>query len=163
MRQILSSCKPYFNPRSLAGATILCFGWFPSDVHFNPRSLAGATKSCLSKIVNNMVFQSTLPRGSDKKRRRALRLAEDFNPRSLAGATLRLLKIGKEIFIFQSTLPRGSDIPQPQVNCRIKLISIHAPSRERQCKEYFSEAVKAHFNPRSLAGATIGGGAVLTT
>ena len=36
--------KCYFIPRSLAGATLILFGYdFKSD-HFNPRSLAGATR-----------------------------------------------------------------------------------------------------------------------
>ena len=32
---------------------------------FNPRSLTGATASCLDKISMHVVFQSTLPYGSD--------------------------------------------------------------------------------------------------
>ena len=55
----------YFNPRSLAGATLffsltaLTFG------NFNPRSLAGATRAFYSQVA----------------------LYGNFNPRSLAGAT----------------------------------------------------------------------------
>ena len=76
---------------------------------------------------------------------------------------------------FQSTLPRGSDFFALQAFALVH-ISIHAPSRERQCSwlPWFSlfwisihapsrERRKAgdcmcsvrHFNPRSLAGATV--------
>ena len=78
--------------------------------HFNPRSLAGAT-------------------GALQIRWQA---AYYFNPRSLAGATICILIRFGSTFPFQSTLPRGSD------RCRFcqqiprRLISIHAPSRERQ-------------------------------
>ena len=58
---------PYFNPRSLAGATnTKIFGdVFGSD--FNPRSLAGATIHSLLDDLQ-LLFQSTLPRGSDMRR-----------------------------------------------------------------------------------------------
>ena len=53
-------------------------------------------------------FQSTLPRGSDYSAPFAGYSIADFNPRSLAGATelKRLQKLKQQ---FQSTLPRGSD------------------------------------------------------
>ena len=75
-----------FNPRSLAGATLPPYAIFTtlrisihapsrerhnihqilltSSLHFNPRSLAGATSICFVP-ANIIVFQSTLPRGSD--------------------------------------------------------------------------------------------------
>ena len=58
----------YFNPRSLAGATLssIVKGWKPRN--FNPRSLAGATARIIAKFGTNI----------------------NFNPRSLAGATLLL-------------------------------------------------------------------------
>ena len=54
---------------------------------------------------------------------------------------------------FQSTLPRGSDL---FFFCYFTHsgISIHAPSRERRiCRSIHEE--NQHFNPRSLAGATV--------
>ena len=75
----------YFNPRSLAGATyhdgipyafsfisihapsrerLMTTVLMPMLSYFNPRSLAGATLNCLLDKVS-MLFQSTLPRGSD--------------------------------------------------------------------------------------------------
>ena len=78
--------KCYFIPRSLAGATLILFGYdFKSD-HFNPRSLAGTT-CCFSG--------ASMP-------------ARHFNPRSLAGATYASCIRGAAAE-FQSTLPHGSD------------------------------------------------------
>ena len=54
-------------------------------------------------------FQSTLPRGSDRKGYTLLLPRHNFNPRSLAGATLPLSSLIIKSFRFQSTLPRGSD------------------------------------------------------
>ncbi len=77
--------------------------------------------------------------------------------------------------IFQSTLPRGSDftplnllygtlisIHAPSRERQIaagavtadKIISIHAPSRERPCRNS-RQSCNHNFNPRSLAGATL--------
>ena len=54
---------------------------------------------------------------------------------------------------FQSTLPRGSDISK-LVICAAVSISIHAPSRERL--RFAGRGIEwLHFNPRSLAGATL--------
>ena len=120
---------PYFNPRSLAGATfalqflqhstgisihaplrerLFLPNIFSKRCYFNPRSLAGATDLQKSSMQKRR-FQSTLPCGSDRSRSASLSRRSYFNPRSLAGAT--------------ST----SALPSP---------------------------VKLHFNPRSLAGAT---------
>ena len=76
----------YFNPRSLAGATVQLKTPSVDTLDFNPRSLAGATAL-----------------RSDK-----LHTAYNFNPRSLAGATFSLCTVivGS---LFQSTLPCGSD------------------------------------------------------
>ena len=54
----------------------------------------------------------------------------NFNPRSLAGATHACLWINL-LLLFQSTLPRGSDI-RSTGGGRWRVISIHAPSRERR-------------------------------
>ena len=100
--------RSYFNPRSLAGATvpkIASLRRIGISIHapsrerrnalnaisvqvfnFNPRSLAGAT--CLSGgIVLRYTFQSTLPRGSDSQ----------------------MILCTADASSFQSTLPRGSD------------------------------------------------------
>ena len=78
---------PYFNPRSLTGATVytlFCI-WF--CCYFNPRSLTGATAAQVA-LPAGAGFQSTLPHGSDACRIKARRVAWNFNPRSLTGATL---------------------------------------------------------------------------
>ena len=96
-----------FNPRSLAGATIPLVGLSRRSDYFNPRSLAGATILLLC-IYHCVVFQSTLPRGSNTKLGGFINLLDDFNPRSLAGATFDTYRLDDKI-----------------------KISIHAPSRER--------------------------------
>ena len=58
-----------------------------SRLNFNPRSLAGATY-CIYDRKGELIFQSTLPRGSDQT-------IQDFCSQN---------------YEFQSTLPRGSDI-----------------------------------------------------
>ena len=78
----------YFNPRSLAGATVSLQLDLPELCDFNPRSLAGATKfACVCK-AGKIKFQSTLPRGSDAAAALLIAIKGGyFNPRSLAGAT----------------------------------------------------------------------------
>ena len=98
--------------------------------NFNPRSLAGATAIMVMSTLT-VVFQSTLPCGSDIPYLRCLDHHKDFNPRSLAGATQcadattsanaisihaplreRLWRSCRQngTHEFQSTLPCGSDI-----------------------------------------------------
>ena len=77
--------------------------------NFNPRSLAGATLLVKMPNLPLKLFQSTLPRGSDDVTPFRFALGVNFNPRSLAGATITTMPMPKQI-----------------------LISIHAPSRERQ-------------------------------
>ena len=98
---------------------------------FNPRSLTGATGAPPAQPFD-VVFQSTLPHGSDWFRRPLRWSDRHFNPRSLTGATKfdahqpatvvfsihapsreRLCPKIKETppLCFQSTLPHGSDIP----------------------------------------------------
>ena len=96
-----------FNPRSLAGATITLRQAKTGAENFNPRSLAGATIK-IQKKLKLIIFQSTLPRGSDVFCSSSRCLLSDFNPRSLAGATTKAV-----------------------VKWYCASISIHAPSRER--------------------------------
>ena len=148
VRQVFQSTLPYgsdqlalfgfsslthFNPRSLAGATVLnkeiyaqgnisihapsrerryavCFGIIFFS-NFNPRSLAGATLS---------------PRGSSCD-------AGHFNPRSLAGATCNRVDIHHAGMHFNPRSLAGATSPLPKL-----VLS------------------RRHFNPRSLAGATQG-------
>ena len=99
-------------------------------VHFNPHSLAGATQASTTSGGGCLIFQSTLPYGSDvnhaeepietlrisihapsrerQRRLAAIRRIRHFNPRSLTGATnaRNNAALSRE---FQSTLPCGSD------------------------------------------------------
>ena len=77
-----------------------------------------------------------------------------FNPRSLAGAT-RFLKISMMFKLFQSTLPRGSDREFSYIT-RKPTISIHAPSRERPCRnvsqgEYIAISIHAPSRERQFS------------
>ena len=167
---------PHFNPRSLTGATIICF--YKSAVsrisihapsrerhaghgvtlYYSGISIHAPSRERHRRMVYNIVmvdisihapsrerptlqnilmqsiiFQSTLPRGSD----------------SICPTQ------GYTHLQFQSTLPRGSD-PGPAVyHWGAAEISIHAPSRERpyHCR-YGCGSRRLYFNPRSLAGAT---------
>ena len=119
------------------------------------------------------VFQSTLPRGSDRLRWRIKLCLAYFNPRSLAGAT-KMTTTEKVQLLFQSSLPRGSDIRRQKIYWR-QAISILAPSRERLSSMFtaanmgkfqsslprgsdllglYTGDTLLNFNPRSLAGAT---------
>ena len=80
----------------------------PPAHHFNPRSLTGATNSRNDPAETEILFQSTLPHGSD-----TAALADGWKK------------------LFQSTLPHGSDSKPFIPNEPIGTISIHAPSRER--------------------------------
>ena len=99
-----------------------------------------------------LLFQSTLPRGSDPPKQWSSWECPYFNPRSLAGATTKEADRMPEK-IFQSTLPRGSDVKNGSVNNKSR-ISIHAPSRERPYVRNWTCNRRPYFNPRSLAGAT---------
>ena len=98
--------------------------------HFNPRSLAGATY-CIYDRKGELIFQSTLPRGSDKLDSSYLPLEFDFNPRSLAGATRLRLPISHVPGHFNPRSLAGA-----------------TPLRRK------AHNVLIYFNPRSLAGAT---------
>ena len=61
-------------------------GWL-TIIYFNPRSLAGATLIGSKYFLSLFIFQSTLPRGSDASLAFSRATLAYFNPRSLAGAT----------------------------------------------------------------------------
>ena len=98
--------------------------------HFNPRSLAGATIIGLINVATR-AFQSTLPCGSDIYLLNSSTKLSYFNPRSLAGATTGFFVKIANLNEFQSTLPCGSDADVVAVVAPISGISIHAPLRER--------------------------------
>ena len=100
-----------------------------------------------------MIFQSTLPRGSDIITQLSSFFTSDFNPRSLAGAThVRRLHGAYDSNFNPRSLAGATEIFQ--VTALFTSISIHAPSRERH-HAGSSVRLKKYFNPRSLAGATM--------
>ena len=142
-----------FNPRSLAGATLVTTVTSLLTSNFNPRSLAGAT-------------------GNQKN---GGRNCLHFNPRSLAGATLRNYDSKLEHFIsihapsrerlnlhcyhscakiFQSTLPCGSDSTLINQLFGAKYFNPRSLAGATVSCSKRSLSSKQHFNPRSLAGAT---------
>ena len=75
--------------------------------YFNPRSLTGATR--IQKDFQPLhQFQSTLPHRSDSKRCLSPQVIRYFNPCSLTGATMATDSLNA-LTRFQSTLPHGSD------------------------------------------------------
>ena len=97
-----------FNPRSLAGATITLRQAKTGAENFNPRSLAGATIK-IQKKLKLIIFQSTLPRGSDQ--------------------SLYFLKIW--LLAISIHAPSRERLKLFQYAQSSEQISIHAPSRER--------------------------------
>ena len=51
MKGTTGVAKRQFQSTLPYGSDILCFGWFPADVHFNPRSLTGATVHELLHLI----------------------------------------------------------------------------------------------------------------
>ena len=97
-----------------------------NNSHFNPRSLTGATGERSRRLIWQLLFQSTLPYGSD--------------PRSKG-------LISSEV-IFQSTLPYGSDpytIHRPADNLHFNPRSLTGATRIKT--KYFS----IHLNQAFIA------------
>ena len=122
------------------------------EIQFQSTLPRGSDLDTGNSVIFRGIFQSTLPRGSDQTVAVYSPDVGYFNPRSLAGATLRCPYFLYKVCRFQSTLPRGSD-KEAFINAIAGQISIHAPSRERQTLLTHSNSL-SYFNPRSLAGAT---------
>ena len=140
-----------FNPRSLTGATtvrrsvvqiagisihahsrerLFCLSTFKLCVVFQSTLPYGSDRRQGWKNLNHQRFQSTLPYGSDRRFHCYLAAIDYFNPRSLTGATANVFTTsGGDLF--QSTLPYGSDGTTFASGLE-EVISIHAPLRERR-------------------------------
>ena len=126
-----------FNPRSLAGATIPDYylklferisihapsrerlrfsAIMMAALLFQSTLPRGSDADSSSYAGNTALFQSTLPRGSDGNLSLHSMARSNFNPRSLAGATF------DRSFVYKTTFD----------------ISIHAPSRERRQQGLFA-------------------------
>ena len=99
---------------------------------FNPRSLAGATNKALRASYVQLVFQSTLPRGSD-----------------IADSSSLLARC----WLFQSTLPRGSDSYVIDWDNNVADFNPRSLAGATWARLKPSPML-VYFNPRSLAGAT---------
>ena len=163
-----------FNPRSVAGATA-GIGVTPGtpiiSIHAPLRerlhALEAQAKDAIisihaplrerlkSRLIlpSVLVFQSTLPCGSDKA---VFDCDMAYEISIHAPLRERLLLLSRQIITlaFQSTLPCGSDEAKEKI-LKHRQISIHAPLRERRLKKGSFEVIKKYFNPRSLAGATL--------
>ena len=76
--------------------------------YFNPRSLAGATLVTMEKLLNCR-FQSTLPCGSDRRQKVMRHLTISFQSTLPCGSDFNFLRCSLTASKFQSTLPCGSD------------------------------------------------------
>ena len=143
-------------------------------MNFNPRSLTGATTKHIDEI-NDILFQSTLPHGSDA--RHAVRLSSyrnfnprsltgatnicpilfletcNFNPRSLTGATANVFSTSGGDLKFQSTLPHGSDARLSTAHRLHKYFNPRSLTGATRAPT-LAPAADTNFNPRSLTGAT---------
>ena len=77
-----------------------------------------------------------------------------FNPRSLTGATCCFCSRYCYTITFQSTLPRGSDASATVYGIQLLLFQSTLPYGSDQLA-LFGFSSLTHFNPRSLAGATV--------
>ena len=99
-------------------------------LHFNPRSLAGAT------VLNKEIYaQGNIsihaPSRERRQRRFSLHSWQYFNPRSLAGATYSIFHNQLKYLHFNPRSLAGATRLQKRQHESVA-ISIHAPSRERQ-------------------------------
>ena len=163
--------------------------------HFNPRPLAGAT-IVLGKVFQLARFQSTPPCGGDPRDQRQGTERDNFNPRPLAGATghVDFTQLVVDISIHAPLRGRPLVVhqcqpviyfnPRPLAGATVSWyaelhpgrISIHAPLRGRRVDvfaapagaefqstppcggdryQYPWRAKSRYFNPRPLAGATL--------
>ena len=79
-------------------------------MYFNPRSLAGATIFRGMKDDRQREFQSTLPRGSDQQQQMQAQMELEFQSTLPRGSDKTAGVQANQLLKFQSTLPRGSDL-----------------------------------------------------
>ena len=84
-----------------------------------------------ASALSSIRFQSTLPHGSDRERRQTIKFLRYFNPRSLTGATAEFNNDPRFLLISIHAPSRERQLPSVPL-LLADMISIHAPSRERQ-------------------------------
>ena len=100
-RQVFQSTLPCGSDRRFASYAI-------TPLYFNPRSLAGATIFCMFIAIIHL-FQSTLPHGSDIEITILTAAKKAFQSTLPCGSDVLILGLLFGILKFQSTLPCGSD------------------------------------------------------
>ena len=136
-----------FNPPSLAGATVAAapiatqraisihaplrerpksHNKINDDFYFNPRSLTGATASFLTRLSWRVLFQSTLPHGSDIKIFIPVLSLAEFQSTLPSGSDRLLLSLANKLFYFNPRSLAGATIAFHLCQHPIR-ISIHAP------------------------------------
>ena len=135
----------YFNPRSLAGATLALAAKWKQVTRFQSTLPRGSDLDTGNSVIFRGIFQSTLPRGSDEIKRR-LKSQQEISIHAPSRERPRLSKVESRSEKFQSTLPRGSDVKKVWA-AQLWKISIHAPSRERhknQPEKYDTNGISIH-------------------
>ena len=119
-----------FNPHSHEGATSSSI-IRPIDIkYFNPHSHEGATFAARFACAT-ILFQSTLPRGSDNDPNSFSFAFFNFNPHSHEGATHNQKQKHALIPISIHT-PTRERLEKRIDRMRFEFISIHTPTRERR-------------------------------
>ena len=140
----------YFNPRSRVGNDRLYTSVLHIIAYFNPRSRVGNDAESMKKIMDEIIFQSTFPRGERRKNTFDLPDRKRISIHVPAWGTTRLSqasedgvhisihvpawgttaadakKTGDELF--QSTFPRGERRDQLEKRRPDNHISIHVPA-----------------------------------
>ena len=120
-----------FNPRSLTGATTLTSYLLDSNWFFNPRSLTGATYNGVLIVAVWLVFQSTLPHGSDNALKPRHGKGYRFSIHAPSRERLYYCSFGQQLLIFNPRSLTGATAKRANIITTSRF-SIHAPSRERR-------------------------------
>ena len=98
-----------FNPRSREGSDCNFFLWQQQDVLFQSTLPRGERLALTIKYTLQTIFQSTLPRGERHLYSMAIPMICDFNPRSREGSDMGKFKVGDHVKDFNPRSREGSD------------------------------------------------------
>ena len=124
-----ASARMDFNPRSLAGATVILCACQRINKFQSTLPRGSDPLDSLSSLIF-LTFQSTLPRGSDRALVIVLTVRQGISIHAPSRERPLIFCLNATASKFQSTLPRGSDFYGYCKSFNAQ-ISIHAPSRER--------------------------------
>ena len=100
-----------------------------------------------------MLFQSTLPYGSDQALLLLAHYVQSFQSTLPCGSDTYVLREGSSYWQFQSTLPYGSDTITRWKFLLLKLFQSTLPDGSDGARKVLNFNA-SNFNPRSLTGAT---------